>query len=92
MSIINLYWHLFFQGMSFSTQENGVYIDSRQIPADFIDGFRKRECMILDCKDCGYCEKIAANAVSVSPTYREESLKLFADVEDSLTTGGLWSV
>lgn len=80
------------QGMSFPKRESDVKIDSRLIPADFIDGFRKRDCMMLDCKDCGYCEKIARNAVSVSPSCREESLKLFADVENSLSTGGLWGV
>jgi hypothetical protein len=80
------------QGMSFPKQGKNVRIDSSQIPVDFIDGFRKRDCMVLDCKDCGFCEKIARNAVSVSPSFREESLKLFADVEDSLSTGGLWDV
>lgn len=80
------------QGMGFPKLENNVRIDSRQIPADFIDGFRKRDCMTLDCKACGYCEKIAGNAVSVSPSFREESLKRFADLENSLSTGGLWGV
>ena len=80
------------QGMSFPRLETNIKIDSRQIPADFIDGFRKRDCMMLNCKECGYCEKIAGNAVSVSPSFREESLKRYADIEDSLATGGLWGV
>lgn len=80
------------QGMSFPKPASDIKIDSRRIPADFIDGFRKRDCMMLDCKECGYCEKIARDAVAVSSSFREESLKRFADIENLLATGGLWGV
>jgi len=41
----------------------------------FLDGFRDRDCASLDCQACGYCERIAAGAVSIAPEYRTAVLK-----------------
>ena len=80
------------QGMLLPKQENPVTIDSRKIPVDFIEGFRDKDCASLDCSECGYCEDIAKAAVSVSPEFREQSLKRFAEIEETMASGDLWSV
>jgi collagenase-like PrtC family protease len=80
------------QGMLFALQETPIQIDSRQIPADFLDGFRARDCASLACKDCGYCERIAARAVTVSAAFRAESLRRHAEVDVALVKGRLWGV
>jgi len=69
-----------------------VQVDTRQIPTNFLDGFRDRDCASTECHACGYCERIAAKAVSVSPEYRDEVLGKYAEVEDSMVAGGLWGV
>jgi hypothetical protein len=46
----------------------------------------------MDCQTCGYCERIAAEAVSISPDYSTEVLKKYAEMDDTMTTGGLWGV
>lgn len=80
------------QGMLAPLPECPVKVDSRRIPADFLDGFRDRDCVSRDCKTCGYCEQIAAHAVSISPGYLDEILKKYGDMDSALIAGGLWDV
>jgi len=80
------------QGMLFPRKGNPILIDSSRMPADFLEGFKKRDCSVLDCKHCGYCEAIAAEAVKVDPVFRQESLKRFAVIEEAMVGGGLWGV
>jgi glutaredoxin len=46
----------------------------------------------MDCQTCGYCERIAAKAVSISPEYRAEVLEKYAEIDEAMITGGLWGV
>jgi hypothetical protein len=46
----------------------------------------------MDCRACGYCDRIAARAVSIAPEYRTEVLRKYADMDDAMATGGLWGV
>jgi collagenase-like PrtC family protease len=78
------------QGMLSPLAESPIQIDAQRIPADFLDGFRTRDCASLDCATCGYCERIAEQAVSISPEYRRDVLAKYADVEQTMATGGLW--
>lgn len=80
------------QGMLSPLTEFPIRIDSQQIPDNFLEGFQKRDCATLDCKTCGYCERIAKKAVSVSPEYRNKVLEKYTEVDDTMATGGLWGV
>lgn len=40
-------------------------LDNAKLPPDFIEGFAKRDCDRLSCNVCGYCSKIAKEAVKV---------------------------
>ena len=80
------------QGMLSPLPECPVRIETRRIPADFLDGFRNRDCALLDCRTCGYCERIAAQAVSVAPEYRATVLGKYAEMDAAMATGGLWGV
>lgn len=80
------------QGMLSTQTECPILVDSQKIPADFLEGFRNRDCSALACKECGYCERIAAQAVSVAPDYRDALLKQYAEVESHMATGALWNV
>jgi collagenase-like PrtC family protease len=81
-----------FQGMLSPLSEFPIKVDTRQIPDNFLDGFRHRDCASSDCRTCGYCQEIAARAVSISPEYQGELLRKFAEIDDTLVSGGLWSV
>jgi len=80
------------QGMLFPRDSSPIRIDASRIPADFIEGFRSRDCTRLDCRECGYCEGIAREAVEIDPAFREEFLGRFAEVEQAMATGRLWDV
>lgn len=80
------------QGMLSPIPECPIRIDASQIPENFLDTFRERDCACLDCATCGYCERIAAQAVSVAPAYRSEVLRKYAEVDECLHAGALWNV
>ena len=78
------------QGMLFPTGEQAITITSTAIPADFIQGFKNRDCASLACQECRYCENIAAQAVNINPAYLEEALRRLDGVGDALVGGGIW--
>lgn len=80
------------QGMLSPMAECPVRIDAAKIPAEFLDGFRRRDCASFDCRACGYCAEIASRAVSISPGYRDAVLGKYAGIDDAMLAGGLWSV
>jgi collagenase-like PrtC family protease len=80
------------QGWHSPLPECPIRVEARKIPADFLDSFRERDCASLDCQTCGYCERIAAQAVTIAPGYRAAVLEKYAEMEDTLTTGKLWGV
>lgn len=80
------------QGMLFAAKASPVRIDAAAIPADFLAGFQGRDCAMLDCRECGYCQAIADRAVTVDPAFREESLNKYKDVEQAMAGGTMWGV
>jgi collagenase-like PrtC family protease len=80
------------QGWLSPLPECPIRVDAQQIPENFLDGFRVRDCAAMDCQACGYCERIADRAVSISPEYRTEVLRTYADMDDAMATGGFWGV
>jgi collagenase-like PrtC family protease len=77
-------------GMLFPTDRSPIRIHAEKIPADFIQGFRSRDCSRLDCAACRLCERVAEHAVEVDPDFREEFLRRFQEAEEDLITGRLW--
>jgi collagenase-like PrtC family protease len=80
------------QGMAFPLKKNPYYIDAARIPADFLDGFKNRDCAMSDCDKCGYCDKIAHEAITVDGEFRTEFLGKYAEIEKAMAQGGLWGV
>ena len=80
------------QGWLSPLPECPIRMEARKIPENFLDGFRNRDCASMDCQTCGYCERIAAQAVSILPGYRTEVLKKYEEMDDAMATGRLWGV
>lgn len=80
------------QGMLSPLPECPIRVDAQQIPDNFLEAFREHDCSSMDCRVCGYCKRIAAQAVSISPEYRANVLNKYAEVDDAMATGGLWGV
>ena len=80
------------QGMLFALEKSPFRIDTHKIPDDFVKGFERRRCRELSCESCGYCGKIAAEAVTVDPAFREEQIAQLRQARRSLIEGRLWGV
>ena len=80
------------QGWQSSLPECPIRVDTRMIPDNFLDGFRNRDCASTDCQACGYCERVAGQAVSVSPEYRTAVLEKYRELDETMATGSLWGV
>jgi hypothetical protein len=80
------------QGWLSPLPECPIRVEARKIPDNFLAGFRNRDCASLDCQTCGYCEQIAAQAVSIPPAYRTEVLKKYEEMDETMATGKLWGI
>jgi collagenase-like PrtC family protease len=80
------------QGMLFALERSPFHIDARKIPADFVREFEHRCCSSLSCEECGYCEQVAARAVTVNPAFREGQLVQLRQARQGLIDGRLWGV
>jgi hypothetical protein len=78
--------------MLFPLGQSPIRIDAARIPADFIAGFRDRDCAARDCSRCRYCEEIAQRAVVVDEDFRRRALAQFDRIETAIVNGSLWGV
>jgi len=80
------------QGMMFPVPngEAPIIIDSAAIPDNFLDHFRKGSCLDRSCAQCGYCAGIARKAVRIQPEFLAGVLPKYADLQESMLTGGMW--
>lgn len=92
LKLAPLYAMLKQQGMLSASDRRPFRIDSSRIPDDFIHGFEPRHCATLDCRLCGYCERIAVDAVTVDPAFRNDQIERLKNIRHSLVRGGLWGV
>jgi collagenase-like PrtC family protease len=82
------------QGIFFTfTQEQfPVVIDSQAIPDDFIEHFQSDDCCDRDCARCGYCARVAKEAVRIDPDFLSAVLPLYKEMESTLVSGEFWGV
>jgi collagenase-like PrtC family protease len=92
LKLLPLYAMMKSQGMLFALARNPFHIDASKIPADFVQGFRRRRCSRLSCTACRYCEEIAKESVTVDPAFQREQSARLSHARQQLINGGLWSV
>jgi collagenase-like PrtC family protease len=80
------------QGMLFPLDRQPIHIDSAAIGPDFLEGFATRDCTRLDCRQCGYCERLAEKAVRVDPAFRQEYLGRYQHIRQAMIDGRPWGV
>lgn len=69
--------------------ESPVVIDNQKLDG-FLQNVWSKRCRYRNCDECLYCHKVAAEAVSVDPGYRERCLDLHYNIENSLVSGEMW--
>jgi len=83
--IFPLYKLLKLRGLLYPLRGNPITLDSRKIPADFLDEIAVRPCSVAhDCVGCDYCRSISDDAYRADPKYKQECLKLYQKVFDRL--------
>ena len=53
-----------------------LVIDNQKLNG-FLKYFKKIDCLHMDCKQCGYCEKVAEQAIVFDETWRQEMIEAF---------------
>jgi hypothetical protein len=63
-----------------------VYIDNSKFDG-FLDHFKKTDCLHTDCDLCGYCERVAREAVSIDEEWRKEIVVRFDKAMERMVAG-----
>jgi hypothetical protein len=63
-----------------------VFINNSKLNG-FLDHFKKTDCFRTDCNQCGYCEQMATQAISIDEEWRKEMISKFEKAIDTLITG-----
>jgi collagenase-like PrtC family protease len=71
------------------TGENEVTIDNRALDG-FIDRFVGKSCQDVDCEECRYCHEWADRTVRISPAFRRDMQRIYADLLDDIHGGAFW--
>lgn len=66
-----------------------VFIDNRKL-GHFLDFFMEHDCNLQSCRDCGYCGKIAREAVRVEDVSLRQAAGKYRECLDTLTSGELF--
>jgi collagenase-like PrtC family protease len=53
----------------------------------FIDHFKKVDCLRTDCDRCGYCGRVASQAISIDEGWRQKMISRFEGAIDCLING-----
>lgn len=56
----------------------------------FLDGIRKRDCLRLDCEECGFCREFAHKAVTVKEEYRQQAQENYGDILSDMDDGSFF--
>jgi len=65
-----------------------LIIDNSKLEG-FLDFFEKVDCLHMDCDQCGYCEKVAAKAITIDEEWRKEMIARFDRAVEILLNGEL---
>jgi collagenase-like PrtC family protease len=63
-----------------------IYIDNSKLNG-FLDYFKKIDCFHMDCDRCGYCERIASQAIAIDEEWRQEMISRFDKAMEILVKG-----
>ncbi|MDD5281758.1 MAG: hypothetical protein PHF69_03545, partial [Candidatus Omnitrophica bacterium] len=65
-----------------------IYIDNIKL-GGFLSGLKSRDCDYLDCSECGYCNKVAQEAVRYDKDYIDRMLKAYKGLINDIVKGEL---
>ncbi len=66
-----------------------VEIDNRALDG-FMERFREKSCLDVDCEECRWCHEFAQKAVRIDETSRERALAAYDELFASMNAGTMW--
>ena len=73
----------------FDKQNAAIYIDNSGLDS-FLKGIRIRNCLLLNCEECGYCHKWASRVVYIDDLYKKQGTEMAEDLNLGLESSSLW--
>jgi hypothetical protein len=67
-----------------------IQIDSTKIPADFLEFFKGMDCTRASCDECGYCDRIAEQAIQVKGEELKAQVAKYDAFLEDLVSGGVF--
>ena len=68
---------------------NPVYIDNRALDG-FMERFKEKGCLDVDCEECRYCHEWAARVVQIDPAWRARMEQIYEDLLGEIDSGTFW--
>ncbi|SPD75294.1 putative Peptidase, U32 superfamily [uncultured Desulfobacterium sp.] len=65
-----------------------LFIDNSRLEG-FLEYFEKADCLHMDCNACGYCQKVAKDAISIDDGWRRDMIAKFDEAVKILISGEL---
>ncbi|MCX8118009.1 MAG: U32 family peptidase [Desulfobacterota bacterium] len=63
-----------------------VHIDNKRLDG-FLDFFKEKDCLRMDCERCGYCKGVARRVIRIDEAWRGQMVARFERAMTMLTTG-----
>lgn len=68
-----------------------IHIENRKLDG-FIKKFLKENCNLRSCKECGYCERISREVISIDSEYYRMTLKNYQDFLEDIISGEIFKI
>jgi collagenase-like PrtC family protease len=69
--------------------ESPLQLDNRKLDG-FIDRFLDKSCIDTDCEKCRYCHRVAEEALTIDPEYRQDVLSQYQELFEDMHGGRFW--
>lgn len=74
---------------AFDKNSAPVYIDNKMLDG-FVEGLSKRNCSVMDCTECRYCQKWIEKSLTINEEYRCDVLHKTERLDQGFTTASHW--
>ena len=65
-----------------------LHIDNSKLDG-FLEYFEKMDCLHMNCEQCGYCEKVASEVITIDHAWQKEMIAEFDRALEILLKGEL---
>lgn len=71
------------------TKENFIELDNQGLN-NFLEGFKNKNCRLMNCDDCNYCQNIANKVIKVDLAQLKEVKNSYKNILESIESGEMF--